>query len=171
MKEAGLFFVYMGIEDGTEEGLALMNKRVSADTHCRAVETLKKLGMEYDFGFMLFHPDSTFRSISQNLGFLKRICGDGSSPITFGKMLPYAETQIEYRLKSEGRLKGPPGFEDYDLRILPWIPCIVSCQSASASGSAGPTGCSISPGGRTIRWARITSTIGGPASRRPWSGP
>jgi radical SAM superfamily enzyme YgiQ (UPF0313 family) len=114
MKEAGLFFVYMGIEDGTDEGLALMNKHVRADTNCRAVDTLKKLGIEYDFGFMLFHPDSTFRSISQNLDFLERICGDGSSPITFGKMLPYAETQVECKLRNEGRLKGPPGFEDYD---------------------------------------------------------
>lgn len=122
MKDAGLFLVYLGIEDGTDDGLAFMNKHMRADANCTAVDTLKKLGIEYDFGFMLFHPDSTFRSIAQNLDFLESICGDGSSPITFAKMLPYAETQIEYRLREEGRLKGPPGFEDYEFKN----PCLNS---------------------------------------------
>lgn len=115
MKEAGLFLIYMGIEDGTDEGLALMNKRMKPETSLRAVDTIKNLGIEYDFGFMLFHPESTFHSIRQNLDFLEDLCGDGSSPVTFCKMLPYAETEIERRLRRERRIKGQVGFEDYDL--------------------------------------------------------
>ena len=114
MLDVGLFLVYLGLEDGTDSGLQLMNKRLAVETSLAAVNNLKRIGIEYDFGFMLFHPETTTQSILNNLEFLYEICGDGSSPVTFCKMLPYAETQIEQRLKREGRLKGKPGFEDYD---------------------------------------------------------
>jgi radical SAM superfamily enzyme YgiQ (UPF0313 family) len=114
MSNTGLFVVYLGIEAGTDDGLRLMNKRMTTEASINAVNILKKLDIKYDFGFMLFHPASTFQSIIENLDFLRKICGDGSSPITFCKMLPYAETKVEYELKREGRLKGDPGFEDYD---------------------------------------------------------
>ena len=119
MKECGLFLVYLGIESGTDEGLRLMNKHIKAQDNLRAVEILKDLGILYDYGFMLFDPSSTRRSILKNLDFLEAMCGDGSSPITFCKMLPYAETQIEHVLKKEGRLKGGLGFQDYDFLDLP----------------------------------------------------
>ena len=37
-----------------------------------------------------------------------------NSAVTFLKMLPYFETRIEKQLREEGRLKGKPGFLDYD---------------------------------------------------------
>jgi radical SAM superfamily enzyme YgiQ (UPF0313 family) len=113
MREAGLFLVYLGIEDGTKLGLELMNKRITPETNLSAVRTLGKLGIEYDYGFMLFQPESTFDSVLENLDFLEKLCGDGSSPITFCKMLPYAGTQVEQRLKEQGRLIGKAGFADY----------------------------------------------------------
>ncbi len=114
MRNSGLFLVYLGIEDGTDNGLRLMNKQITTEININAVNILKKLNIKYDFGFMLFHPESTFQSIMDNVDFLENICSDGSAPVTFCKMLPYAETRIEYQLKKEGRLKGNPGFEDYD---------------------------------------------------------
>lgn len=114
MKNCGLFLVYLGIEDGTDEGLRLLNKHMKSKTILNTVMILKKLGIKYDFGFMLFHPSSTYQTIIDNLDFLKCICEDGSSPITFCKMLPYAGTRIEAKLKEEGRLKGGVGFENYD---------------------------------------------------------
>jgi radical SAM superfamily enzyme YgiQ (UPF0313 family) len=114
MKNAGLFLVYLGIEDGTDDGLRSMNKHMTAEVSFRAIETLKELEIGYDFGFMLFHPSTTYQSVLENLHFLERVCGDGSSPVTFCKMLPYAETKVEHQLRSDGRLKGKPGFEDYD---------------------------------------------------------
>ncbi len=114
MKEAGLFLVYLGIEDGTDIGLELMNKRITKETNLHAVNLLKELEISFDFGFMLFNPKSTFQTISENIDFLEKICADGSSPVTFCKMLPYAETSIEKLLKQKKRLKGAPGFEDYE---------------------------------------------------------
>lgn len=114
MRDTGLFLVYLGIESGTNHGLNYMNKRMTTETTINAVKILKELKIKFDFGFMLFHPTSTFQSIIENLDFLRKICGDGSSPITFCKMLPYAETKVEYQLKKAGRLKGDQGFKDYD---------------------------------------------------------
>lgn len=53
--------------------------------------------------------------LCDNLDFLREICGEGYSAVTFLKMLPYFETPIEKQLRGERRLKGKPGFLDYDL--------------------------------------------------------
>jgi radical SAM superfamily enzyme YgiQ (UPF0313 family) len=115
MKDSGLWLVYLGIESGTDTGLRLMNKHLSAETNLHAVHLLKRLGINYEYGFMLFDPSTTFQSVKENLDFLEKICGDGSAPVTFCKMLPYAGTPIERELKRSGRLKVlRPGYEDYD---------------------------------------------------------
>jgi anaerobic magnesium-protoporphyrin IX monomethyl ester cyclase len=113
MKDYGLFLVFIGIEDGTDSGLKLLNKRMTVAKSLKGINALKKLGLGFDFGFMLFQPDSTFDSVLENLGFLKKICSDGYSPVTFLKMLPFFETEAENKLRKEGRLTGKPGFLDY----------------------------------------------------------
>ena len=72
------------------------------------------LGISIDYGFMLFQPDTTYNSLNDNLKFLELICMDGYMPVSFFKMMPYLETQIEKELRKKGRLKGIPGFLDYD---------------------------------------------------------
>jgi len=113
MRAHGLFLVYLGIESGTDEGLRLMDKRMSVATNLRATTYLKELDIAFDYGFMLFDPSSTFERVCHNLDFLDALVGDGSSPVTFCKMLPYAGTKVEEQLLSEGRLLGPIGAEDY----------------------------------------------------------
>jgi radical SAM superfamily enzyme YgiQ (UPF0313 family) len=114
LKDVGLYEVYLGIESGDPKGLQNMNKLLTVEHHVRAVKILNDLDILYDFGFMLFDPWSTFQSVRTNIDFLKEICGDGSSPVTFCKMIPYAETEIERRLANEGRLKGSIVSPDYD---------------------------------------------------------
>ena len=113
MKDHGLFLVFLGIEDGTDEGLKKINKKISVPEIKHAIMTLKSLGIGFDYGFMLFQPDSTFDSISVNLDFLGSICGDGYTPLTFLKMMPHFATKIEARLKSEDRLIIRDGIQDY----------------------------------------------------------
>lgn len=115
MKQHGLFRVFLGIEDGTDSGLLQMNKRIKAVDNIRAVNILKKLGICIDYGFMLIHPSTTFHSMNENINFLEVICKNGYMPVKFLKMLPYLETSIEKELKKAGRLKGKPGFLNYDL--------------------------------------------------------
>lgn len=114
MKNNGLFLVFIGIEDGTDAGLKKLNKNMTAERCQTGINTLKKLEIDFDFGFMLFQPDTNFRSLNENLNFLQELCGDGFSPVSYLKMMPYYATRIEKELLAEGRIKGPPGFRDYD---------------------------------------------------------
>ena len=114
MKNHGLYLVFLGIEDGTDIGLIRLNKHMTVAKSLEGINILKKLEIGFDYGFMLFQPSSTYRSVNDNLDFLREICGDGFSPVTFLKMMPYSATPIERELRKEGRLKGKPGFFDYD---------------------------------------------------------
>ena len=109
----GLTHVYMGVESGDEEGLINMSKRMKPEAHLRAGQILKKLGLSFDFGFMMVEPYSTFRSIRQNITFLEEFIGDGWTVAPFCRMLPYAGTPIKRRLETEGRLLGTAFEPDY----------------------------------------------------------
>jgi anaerobic magnesium-protoporphyrin IX monomethyl ester cyclase len=113
MKARGLFLVYLGIESGTDEGLLRMEKRTTAADNLTAAAVLNRAGVLFDYGFMLFDPGSTFATVRRELDFLDALGGDGSSPVTFCKMLPFAGTAVERRLREQGRLIGPPGHLDY----------------------------------------------------------
>lgn len=120
MSAAGLYFVYMGLESGTEEGLKTLHKQITAERNLRAVEILKSLGLAFQFGFMLFEPSTTFESIYENIDFLHTIVDDGSVALAFCRMIPYDGTPIKDELIRTGRLKGDichPGYDFVDPRL------------------------------------------------------
>lgn len=104
MRENGLYYVFLGIEDGTEDGLLRLNKQVTPSRILECINTLKKLEIGIDYGFLLFQPSTTFESLVSNLEFLKLLCGDGYMPVTFLKIIPFYKTRVESELKKEGRL-------------------------------------------------------------------
>ena len=114
MREAGLYMVYMGLESGTEEGLKTLHKQISVEQNIRAVETLKEIGLIFEFGFMLLDPSSSFESVRANVDFLRAIVGDGSAGASFGRMVPYDGTPIKDDLERAGRLRGDVCKPDYD---------------------------------------------------------
>ena len=113
MKSHGLYLVFLGIDDGTDSGLLGLNKRMTVADNMRGINILKRLEIGFDYGFMLFQPSSTFKSINDNLTFLRQLCNDGSTPVTFLKLEPFFDTRIEKELRKEGRLRGKPGFLYY----------------------------------------------------------
>jgi radical SAM superfamily enzyme YgiQ (UPF0313 family) len=120
MSTAGLYFVYMGLESGTEEGLKTLHKQITAEQNLRAVEILKSLGLAFQFGFMLFEPSTTFESIYENIEFLHKIVDDGSVALAFCRMIPYDGTPIKDELIRTGRLTGDichPGYDFLDSRL------------------------------------------------------
>jgi radical SAM superfamily enzyme YgiQ (UPF0313 family) len=114
MKDHGLYLVFLGIDDGTNIGLTRLNKHMTIKETLKGIDILKRVEIGFDYGFMLFQPASTFRSIYDNLEFLEQLCGDGYTPVTFLKLKPYFDTRVEKELREEGRLVGKPGFLDYD---------------------------------------------------------
>ena len=118
LQDAGLFLVYMGIESGTEQGLKVLNKQITTEQNLKAVATLKLLGIQIGYGFMLFDPTSTFESIRENLVFLREMTSDGLAAATFSRMLPYGGTPIRDYLRKDGRLRGDLTHPDYDFLDL-----------------------------------------------------
>ncbi|MCJ7446628.1 MAG: B12-binding domain-containing radical SAM protein [Bacteroidales bacterium] len=116
MKSHGLFQVFLGIEDGTDIGLKRLNKHMTVAKSLEGINTLRKLEIEFDYGFLLFQPWTTYKSLNENLNFLGKICNDGYTPVTFLKLMPYYETKVEEELLKEGRLKITPGIRDYDFQ-------------------------------------------------------
>lgn len=114
MKEHGLFLVFIGLEDGTDEGLSKLNKRLTVAKSIEGIEILKRLNIGFDYGFMLFQPDTTYKSLRENLKFLYSICSDGAAPIEVLKLMPYYDTRVEKELRQQGRIKGRPGNFDYN---------------------------------------------------------
>jgi anaerobic magnesium-protoporphyrin IX monomethyl ester cyclase len=114
LRDAGLYLVYMGLESGSDEGLGVLNKGISVENNLRAVQVLKDLGIAFAYGFMLFDPSTTFKSIHENIQFLRQVVGDGSAAAVFCRMLPYGGTPIREQLRAEGRLKGDIMRPDYD---------------------------------------------------------
>jgi hypothetical protein len=112
--EHGLFCVYLGVEAGNPVSLRTLNKRVTVDQNLAAIELLKRHGVLFSIGFMLFDPSSTVDTVRENIKFLRQVSADGSYPVNFCKMLPYAGTPIEEYLVKEGRLKGSIISPDYD---------------------------------------------------------
>jgi len=114
MRDAGLYLVYMGLESGSEHGLQTLNKQIDVEQNHQAVAILKKIGLMFEFGFMLFDPSSTLPGIRDNIRFLKDIVGDGSAAAVFCRMLPYEGTPIKSTLEAEGRMRGDISNPDYD---------------------------------------------------------
>lgn len=114
MRDAGLYLVYMGLESGNEQGLETLHKQITVQQNLKAVETLKSIGLMFEYGFMLLDPSSTFESIQENIGFLRTILADGCLPVTFCRMLPYDGTPIKDELVRTGRIRGDICNPDYD---------------------------------------------------------
>jgi anaerobic magnesium-protoporphyrin IX monomethyl ester cyclase len=116
MKKHGLFLVFIGLEDGTDEGLTRLNKRMTVASSKHGIGILRHLNIDFDYGLMLFQPETNFPSMRENLGFLKTICSAGHVPMTFLKLLPYFDTRVAKELNEQGRLKGTPGNLDYNFK-------------------------------------------------------
>jgi anaerobic magnesium-protoporphyrin IX monomethyl ester cyclase len=111
--EAGLSHVYLGVEAGDPEALKTLNKHITPEVHLRAGETLRRLDLTFDFGFMLLEPWSTISTVRNNLRFLREFCAEGYTVAGFCRTLPYVGTPMEQRMRAEGRLAGPALEADY----------------------------------------------------------
>jgi radical SAM superfamily enzyme YgiQ (UPF0313 family) len=127
MLDHGLIAVYLGVEAGNDVGLQTLNKHVCVAQNLAAVDLLKQHNVAMAIGFMLFDPSSTIETVRLNINFLRTVGEDGYFPINFCKMLPYAGTPIEDRLRNEGRLKGTVTQPDYgfDDPRLDWYEFLV----------------------------------------------
>ena len=87
---------------------------MTVEKSLNGISILKKLKIDFDYGFILFQPLTTYKSLNENLDFLRQICSDGYTPVTFLRLIPLYETRAETELIKAGKLKSADSLREYD---------------------------------------------------------
>ena len=71
--KAGLKDVFLGVESGSQRSLTKFRKYTTVEDNKNAIIILRKYGIEPNYGFIMFEPDSTLADIRENFEFLKEM--------------------------------------------------------------------------------------------------
>ncbi len=102
-RDLGLVRAYVGIENGSQAGLAHLGRDTDVATCRRALQLLRAADLFACFNVLLFEPDSTLADVAENLTFLEDFC---DFPWNFCRTEVYPGSLLEARLQATGRLHG-----------------------------------------------------------------
>lgn len=111
---SGLEKVLIGIESGTETGLRRWNKRSTVEDNRRIIRLLREAGVYVAFGFISYHPWSTFEEIRENYAFLRTEMGHNLRRFTTRIEL-YPGAEMIGQLRADGLLA-----RDYEETLNPF---------------------------------------------------
>jgi anaerobic magnesium-protoporphyrin IX monomethyl ester cyclase len=103
---------YVGIETDADQGLRTLRRWAKPSQNHAAIEIVRSLGLFTSFNMLIFDPDTTLESLSQNLDFM-RFASDHI--FNFTRVELYAGTPLLSRMLGEGRCRGDYLLWDYDL--------------------------------------------------------
>jgi len=106
LRDSGLRSVFVGVEGVTEAAIRTFHKGVSKARVCGALDTLSDLGLEFDVGYILYHPYCTLPEVWEGYQFLKSY-GQCDVHTVLNRMFAAPGAPIHERLVGEGRLSGP----------------------------------------------------------------
>ena len=112
LDELGLFRVFLGVENASENGLRNLNRKQTVEHILNALRILNDFDIHVAYNLLMFEPDTTLSDILVNLRFMER---HNENPFNFCRAEAYPGTGLERKLMSEGRLLGD-GF-GYDYRL------------------------------------------------------
>ncbi|HXK04723.1 MAG TPA: radical SAM protein [Verrucomicrobiae bacterium] len=112
LDQLGLFRVFLGVENASENGLRHLNRKSCVTEILNALEVLNDFGVHIAYNLLMFEPDTTLDDILVNLRFMERHI---ENPFNFCRAEAYAGTGLEAALTAEGRLLGD--YFGFDYRI------------------------------------------------------
>jgi anaerobic magnesium-protoporphyrin IX monomethyl ester cyclase len=112
LDQLGLFRVFLGVENASENGLRHLNRKSSVAEILNALEILNEFGVHIAYNLLMFEPETTLDEILINLRFMERHI---ENPFNFCRAEAYAGTGLEAKLLSERRLLGDYFGFDYRL--------------------------------------------------------
>lgn len=115
MKNSGCYFVFFGMESGSQEILKSIKKGTTIDQIRNAVALTKEVGLPAGGTFMIGHPDETYMDFEMSLSLAKSLELD---ECRFYNILPYPGTELFDWIKDYGRFIYQP--EDYLNTITSW---------------------------------------------------
>jgi coproporphyrinogen III oxidase-like Fe-S oxidoreductase len=80
--KAGLKDVFLGVESGSQRSLNKFRKFTTVEDNKKAINILRRYGIEPNYGFIMFEPDSTLAEVRENYEFLKEMKMLNSPSIT-----------------------------------------------------------------------------------------
>lgn len=107
--KSGLEKVLVGVESGTEAGLGRWNKRSTVEDNRRIIRLLREAGIYVAFGFISYHPWSSFEEIRANYAFLRAEMGHNLRRFTTRVEL-YPGAEMIGQLRADGLLA--PDYEE-----------------------------------------------------------
>jgi hypothetical protein len=113
LDDLGLFRVFLGVENASENGLHHLNRKCTFDQILDALEILNDIDTHLAYNILMFEPDTTMDDILTNLRFIER---HSENPFNFCRAEAYAGTGLEETLRREGRLLGDYWGFDYRLK-------------------------------------------------------
>ncbi len=113
LDELGLFRVFLGVENASENGLRNLNRKQTLAHVLNALGILNDFDVHVAFNLLMFEPDTTLDDILVNLRFIER---HNENPFNFCRAETYPGTGLERKLMREGRLLGDTFGYDYRLK-------------------------------------------------------
>jgi len=71
--KAGLKDVFLGVESGSQRSLDKFRKFTKVEDNKMAINILRRYGIDPNYGFIMFEPDSTLADVRENYEFLKEM--------------------------------------------------------------------------------------------------
>jgi radical SAM superfamily enzyme YgiQ (UPF0313 family) len=113
LDDLGLFRVFLGVENASENGLRNLNRKNTVEQILNALEVLNKFDVHIAYNLLMFEPDTTMEEILINVRFMER---HNENPFNFCRAEAYPGTGLECKLLREGRLLGDAFGYDYRLK-------------------------------------------------------
>jgi anaerobic magnesium-protoporphyrin IX monomethyl ester cyclase len=120
LRKMGLLRVFLGIESGTEEGLASLGRRQTLAQQHHALYLCEELGISTQYTIIIFHPEATPETMLSDLGFVREHL---TQPFSFCRAEIYTGTPLEQRMIRAGRARGNylARTYEYDHPLIPRI--------------------------------------------------
>lgn len=113
LDDLGLFRVFLGVENASENGLRKLNRKCTLDQILNSLKILNDFDVHIAYNLLMFEPDTVLDDILINLRFMERHI---DNPFNFCRAEAYAGTGLEAKLLAEGRLLGDYFGIDYRLK-------------------------------------------------------
>ncbi len=113
LDELGLFRVFLGVENASENGLRNLNRKQTVGQILNALRILNDFDIHVAYNLLMFEPDTVLDEILVNLRFMER---HNENPFNFCRAEAYPGTGLETKLLREGRLLGDAFGYDYRLK-------------------------------------------------------
>jgi hypothetical protein len=113
LDQLGLFRVFLGVENASENGLRNLNRKNTVEQVLNALRILNEFDVHVAYNLLMFEPDTSLDDLLVNLRFMERHI---ENPFNFCRAEAYPGTGLECKLLAEGRLLGDAFGYDYRLK-------------------------------------------------------